>query len=132
MGIAVESKIRAFLLNATQGRSIRRCRMIDYTTSKSKLFSLVIYRGILRNTKGQTNEQRQERNHNSDEGNQGQGLDCCCNQHNEVKLCTAKDCALWPFRLGHSPFRAKRELTEEQKRKVAETFAKAKAKRVAK
>ena len=59
-------------------------------------------------------------------------LDCCCNQHNEVKLCTAKDCALWPFRLGHSPFRAKRELTEEQKRKVAETFAKAKAKRVAK
>lgn len=30
-------------------------------------------------------------------------LECCCNQTNEVKLCTIKDCALWAYRLGHKP-----------------------------
>ena len=30
-------------------------------------------------------------------------LDCCCNQRLEVKLCPAKGCPLWPYRLGHRP-----------------------------
>lgn len=27
-------------------------------------------------------------------------IDCCCGQKNEVRLCPAKDCPLWPYRLG--------------------------------
>ena len=42
-------------------------------------------------------------------------LDCCCEQLNEVKYCPASNCPLHPFRFGRNPFRAKRELTEEQK-----------------
>ena len=30
-------------------------------------------------------------------------LDCCCNQRLEVRLCPAKDCSLWPYRMGHRP-----------------------------
>ena len=30
-------------------------------------------------------------------------LECCCGQKKEVKLCTAKDCPLYPYRLGHRP-----------------------------
>lgn len=32
-------------------------------------------------------------------------LDCCIGQANEVRLCPSKDCALWPYRLGHNPAR---------------------------
>lgn len=32
-------------------------------------------------------------------------LDCCIGQVNEVRLCPSKDCALWPYRLGHNPAR---------------------------
>ena len=42
-------------------------------------------------------------------------IDCCCEQLNEVKYCPASNCPLHPFRFGKNPFRAKRELTEEQK-----------------
>ncbi len=42
-------------------------------------------------------------------------LDCCCEQPSEVKLCPVSDCPLYPFRFGRNPFRAKRELTDEQK-----------------
>ena len=42
-------------------------------------------------------------------------LDCCCEQLNEVKYCPASNCPLHPFRFGRNPFRAKRELTDEQK-----------------
>lgn len=41
-------------------------------------------------------------------------LDCCCNQQNEVKLCTCTDCPLYPFRFGKNPYKAKRNLTPEQ------------------
>ena len=27
-------------------------------------------------------------------------LDCCCGQIVEVRLCNAKDCTLWPYRMG--------------------------------
>lgn len=30
-------------------------------------------------------------------------LDCCCQQPNEVRLCTVKDCSLWPYRFGKTP-----------------------------
>jgi hypothetical protein len=30
-------------------------------------------------------------------------LDCCCGQKTEVKLCTSKNCALHPYRMGHRP-----------------------------
>lgn len=42
-------------------------------------------------------------------------LDCCCCQVNEVKLCTAIRCPLWPFRLGKNPNIKPREYTEEQR-----------------
>ena len=42
-------------------------------------------------------------------------LDCCCGSSNEVKLCTAENCPLYPFREGVNPNRKPREFTEEQK-----------------
>jgi hypothetical protein len=30
-------------------------------------------------------------------------LDCCCHQPSEVAQCTAKACALWPYRSGRDP-----------------------------
>lgn len=32
-------------------------------------------------------------------------LDCCGGQANEVKLCPAEDCPLYPFRFGKNPYR---------------------------
>jgi hypothetical protein len=31
-------------------------------------------------------------------------LDCCCEQHSEVRKCVAFDCSLWPYRMGRNPF----------------------------
>ena len=31
-------------------------------------------------------------------------LDCCCWQANEVRLCPVRDCALYPYRMGHNPY----------------------------
>lgn len=42
-------------------------------------------------------------------------VDCCCGSSNEVKLCTATKCPLYPFREGVNPNRKPREFTEEQK-----------------
>ena len=52
-------------------------------------------------------------------------LDCCCGSAKEVKLCAVTDCYLYPFRFGKNPYRAKRELTEEQKAAAAERLKKA-------
>lgn len=52
-------------------------------------------------------------------------LDCCCGQREEVKLCPAKECPLWDCRLGNDPYRQKRVLTEEQKKKCRERIKKA-------
>lgn len=30
-------------------------------------------------------------------------LDCCCGQITEVRQCTLKTCALYPYRMGHRP-----------------------------
>ena len=56
-------------------------------------------------------------------------LDCCCDQREEVKLCPAKDCPLWPFRMGKNPYRT-RTLTDEQRQAAKERLAKARANRV--
>ena len=47
-------------------------------------------------------------------------LDCCCGNAAEVRKCVAIDCALWPFRLRTNPFRKKRELSPEQKRRMTD------------
>ena len=52
-------------------------------------------------------------------------LDCCCDQREEVKLCPATTCPLYPFRLGKNPNRKARILTDEQKKAAAERIAKA-------
>ncbi len=44
-------------------------------------------------------------------------LDCCCFSFTEVKLCTAEDCTLWPYRFG------KRPSTVSRKAKIAEKSA---------
>lgn len=45
-------------------------------------------------------------------------LDCCCGSSNEVKLCSIEHCALWPYRTGRDPYRARREYTDEQREKM--------------
>ena len=52
-------------------------------------------------------------------------LECCGDNRNDVRDCTAPNCALYPFRLGKNPYRAVRELTEEEKAKRAENLRKA-------
>ena len=57
-------------------------------------------------------------------------LDCSCQQPVEVKECPVKACALWPFRMGVNPFRAKRVMSVEAKAKAMEGLAKARVTRM--
>lgn len=52
-------------------------------------------------------------------------LDCCAGSHNEVRYCTARKCPSWPFRMGRSPWREKKVLSEEQRASMAENLARA-------
>ncbi|MCB9989226.1 MAG: hypothetical protein H6868_10450 [Rhodospirillales bacterium] len=45
-------------------------------------------------------------------------LECCLEKPSEVRLCAAKNCHLWPFRMGKNPFH-RRTMTDEQKQKLA-------------
>lgn len=45
-------------------------------------------------------------------------IDCCCGQVYEVKLCTAKDCPLFAFRMGKNP-NYKREYTDDERKALA-------------
>lgn len=56
-------------------------------------------------------------------------VDCCCGSEAEVKLCPCENCPIHPFRLGKNPYRAKREYTEDERKQMAERFAKALGKR---
>lgn len=47
-------------------------------------------------------------------------LECGEGSANEVKLCPVERCTLYPFRFGKNPYRQKRELTDEQREKMAE------------
>ena len=42
-------------------------------------------------------------------------LDCCCGSAPEVRKCTAVNCPSWPFRMGTSPWKAPRQLSDEQR-----------------
>jgi len=54
-------------------------------------------------------------------------LDCNYTSQ-EVDLCPCTDCALWPFRHGKNPYRAKRVMSEEQKKAAVVRLAKARRK----
>ncbi len=45
-------------------------------------------------------------------------IDCCSGVFSEVRKCTAVACPSWPFRMGKSPWKAKRELSEEHLAKL--------------
>lgn len=54
----------------------------------------------------------------------------CANTASEVAKCTAVNCALWPYRMGVSPYRAKRELTDDQRAAIGERFRRARTAKV--
>jgi hypothetical protein len=41
-------------------------------------------------------------------------LDCCAGSADEVRKCLALSCPSWPFRMGRSPWKVKRQLSEAQ------------------
>ena len=51
-------------------------------------------------------------------------LDCSCGSAHEVSLCPIESCPLFPFRFGKNPFRAKREMSDEQRAAAKERLAK--------
>lgn len=52
-------------------------------------------------------------------------LDCSGGSPREVDLCSIESCTLHPFRYGKNPYRAKREMSDEQREATKERFAKA-------
>lgn len=46
-------------------------------------------------------------------------IECFGDSPREIVNCTATTCPLYPFRMGTNPYRAKRELTEQQKERQA-------------
>ena len=55
-------------------------------------------------------------------------IDCCAGELAEVRNCHIEDCPLHPFRMGKNPYRS-RNMTEEQKQKVAERLKNARSKK---
>lgn len=51
-------------------------------------------------------------------------IDCCCGQLAEVKQCPSVRCALHPFRMGKNPYRARREMTVEQRQAAIDRLSK--------
>ena len=51
-------------------------------------------------------------------------LDCSGGSIHEVKVCVTPACPLYPFRFGKNPFRKPRELTEAQRREIADRLSK--------
>jgi hypothetical protein len=47
-------------------------------------------------------------------------LDCCAGSPHEVRACMATKCPSWPFRMGSSPWKAKRQLSEAQRAALRE------------
>lgn len=52
-------------------------------------------------------------------------IDCCCGSTAEVKECPSYKCPLHPFRMGKNPYRQRREMTEEEKRVLADRLREA-------
>lgn len=51
-------------------------------------------------------------------------IDCSGGSQSEADNCPCESCCLWPWRLGKNPYKAKRELTEEQKQVLRERLQK--------
>lgn len=52
-------------------------------------------------------------------------LECSAGSTAEVKACPVTRCPLFPFRLGKNPFRQRKELTEEERRVLADRLKEA-------
>ena len=52
-------------------------------------------------------------------------FECCGGTKQYVKECTAKDCALYPYRMGKNPYRKSREYSDEEKEQLKEKARKA-------
>ena len=52
-------------------------------------------------------------------------LECSGDSTAEVKSCPRTVCPLYPFRLGKNPYRQRREMTEEEKRVLADRLREA-------
>lgn len=52
-------------------------------------------------------------------------MDCCAGHTALVAECHIESCALHPFRMGKNPFRAKREMTDEQREAAADRLRRA-------
>lgn len=52
-------------------------------------------------------------------------LECSCGQTSEVKECPVVKCPLYPFRMGKNPYRQRREISEEEKRVLADRLREA-------
>ena len=50
-------------------------------------------------------------------------LECCNHSQDGVKRCRIVTCCFWPYRMNKNPF-AKRDLTEEQRKTIAERLQK--------
>jgi len=54
-------------------------------------------------------------------------IDCSGGSEREAGKCTTIGCALWPYRMASNPFRAPREMTQEQREAGAARLAAARA-----
>lgn len=52
-------------------------------------------------------------------------LECSNGATSEVKNCPICDCPLFPFRFGKNPYRKQREMTEEERRVLADRLKEA-------
>ncbi len=50
-------------------------------------------------------------------------IGCMAGNVAEVRRCALATCSLWPFRMGTDPWRATRELSDEQRAAVTERLA---------
>ena len=57
-------------------------------------------------------------------------LDCVCFQPREVELCPSEHCALWPFRMGKDPYKTPRQMSDAQRKVLAEARQKAVARKL--
>ncbi len=52
-------------------------------------------------------------------------IDCCAGSSAEVRLCVSVKCPSWPFRMGKSPWKEKRTLSDGQRAALASARQKA-------
>ena len=57
-------------------------------------------------------------------------LDCVCFQPREVVLCPTERCALWPYRMGKDPYKTPRQMSDAQRKVLAEARQKAVARKL--